>query len=792
MSLELLNMRDIIMDSGDGEISFRGNRLLLFHADALSQLKEELIKTLGLDLARGVLVRMGYRCGYSDAQSVKATFNLENDANWMLAGPKIHTLEGLVHVTNNVLDYDREASHFYMCGKWENSFEAKEYLKVFGHSAEAVCWTLIGYASGYSSSFFGQETVCVETKCIAKGDPYCQYEIRTKAEWEGKADRECSDLHPNTVVKNLQLMLREGREWVSQWKLLNEIALQLSNGLNFNEMAKDFYEEVCHFVSSKKVFLIMKKPDNFVGYNVYGYVLGANQVVAKQIENITGTLANLLLNGEALIADGEKLPKDFMFACKIKDFIGVPLVANGSQLGALLVANKLTSYGFTEYDKNILALLGIQLAMVMENTKLYHITDQELQITNSELKRVNEFLLVQQQSLQKSIDLHNQLVGLVLENSGLQKIVTTIGQVIGLPVWIEDREFRILAKTKVSDKNQQISSRELFSEHSNKGLIESFYSRKVTAVFQMVGKNEQSVRRCFTPIIAGKEILGYLTVDLNQNRLLEGQELILRDASLVIALVLLKQMVLVDSKKKLMKNLLDEWLFSNSMNEEQVLEWTVKLGITLDYPLSLIVLEFESGQKSPINRCVNELRNVMPPNGVIGIHENMLVIILSNGRDGQAEKLKDLLIMLIGQFSSSKWWLTMGAKSNSIFETRQNYNNASAANQIMKHLNKDNTCFDYENLGAYGMLGIEPKRFVWFARKVLGEVIDYDKKHNTELISTLKLYFQCNQNIQAASRQGFVNDGTLKYRLKRIQEIAELDLTNPEVTLQVQLALKFL
>lgn len=791
MKIELLDMQDIIMDPSEGEISFRGNRLLLFHADALSQLKDELIKTLGLDLARGVLVRLGYRCGYSDAHGVKPFFNSENDSDWMLAGPKIHTREGLVRVTNKVLEYDREANHFYMCGKWENSFEAKQYIKTYGHSAEAVCWTLVGYASGYSSRFFGQETVCVETKCIAKGDPYCQYEIRAKSEWEGKADQNISDLQPNTVVKSLQLMLREGKEWVSQWKLLNEIALQLSDGLNFNEMAKDFYKQVCQFVSCEKVYLIIIKP-NSKGCNVFSYVLGSNQVVAKQVERFTGELANLLANGTEIIANGENLPKDLMFAGKIQDFIGVPLISNGRQLGSLLVANKLTSHGFNEYDKNILALLGIQLAMVIENTKLYHLTDQELQITNSELKRVNEFLLVQQQSLQKSINLHNQLAGLVLENSGLQKIISTIGQAIGLPISIEDKEFRVLAKTRVTGKNQQISSRELLGEHSNKGLMESFYSRRETAVYQTVGKNGQPVRRCLTPIIAGKEILGFLAVDLNQTCLSQGQELILRDASVVIALVLLKQKVSVDNKKQLMKHLLDEWLFSNTMNEEQVLEWTIKLGITLDYPLSLIVLEFEGGRIGPINKCVNELRNAMPPNGVIGLHENKLVIILGNGEDAQTEKMKNLLVTLLGQSPSSKWWLTLGVKSNSIIETRQNYNNASAANQIMKHLNKENTCFDYENLGAYGMLGIEPKRFIWFAKKVLGEVIEYDKKHKSELISTLKLYFKCNQNIQAASRQGFVNDGTLKYRLKRIQEIAELDLTNPEVTLQVQLALKFL
>ena len=223
-----------------------------------------------------------------------------------------------------------------------------------------------------------------------------------------------------------------------------------------------------------------------------------------------------------------------------------------------------------------------------------------------------------------------------------------------------------------------------------------------------------------------------------------------------------------------------------------MLDWINKLGITLDYPLSVIVLEFESDQISHMNRCVNEFQNMIPQNGVIGLHENKLVIIVGKWLDAQVENLKDSLLTCLSQYNSSKWWLTIGAKSNSILETRQNFSNACATNQIMKHLNKDNTCFNYEKLGVYGMLGIEPVRFIWFASMVLGKVIDYDKKHNTELISTLKLYFQCNQNIQAASRKGFVNDGTIKYRLKRIQDIADLDLSNPEIALQVQLALKFL
>ncbi len=790
MSLEWMNLQDIVsLDTQKGLISFRGNRLLLFHADALSQLKDELIKTLGMDLARGVLVRFGYRCGYSDSQSVKNYFNPETDAEWMLAGPTIHTLEGLVQVTNEVLDYDRSTGHFYMRGIWRNSYEAEEYLKSYGSSLEPVCWTLVGYASGYSSGFMGRDAVCVETKCIAKGDPYCQYEIRTKEEWTSEADRYWQDLQPNAVVKSLQHMLREERDRVNQWKVLNETVMNLSEGLDFNESDIDLYRQVCQMVLAEKIYLVVNKVES-KGYDVFRYKLGSSEVVHKTFGQVKGVLANLLANGAPLRLHGDDLPDNFPFITPAKDFLGVPLVSNGRQIGSLIAANKLTGHGFNEDDQNLLVLLGTQVAMVIENTRLYRLTDRKLQEKNLELNRVNEYLLRQHAAMQKSIDLHDQLTGLVLGDAGLQQITQAISQSLGLPVWIEDKEFMILAESR-GGEGRAVSSREMVQDLPAEP--EGFYTRRETAVIQAVDKAGNATRRCLTPVVAGGEILGFLTVDLLDQYLAEDKKLILRDASVLIALEILKQKVLIENRRRLVENLLREWLFAENFTEEQVMAWCLRSGLTLEYPISLMVMEFEGSGLGQVSKFVSDITDGMPANGLLGFQENRIVVLYCRDEDNCLVKnLAQKLVEGLKDFPAMKWWITIGAKSGSIAETRQNYTNACTANQIMRQLNKSNICFGYEQLGVYGMLGIHPERFVWFTRNLLGEVMDYDKKHNTELISTLKLYFQNNQNIQAAARRGYLNDGTLKYRLKRIQEIARLDLADAEVNLQVQLALKFL
>ena len=51
------------IDFSPGRISLERNRMVLLHASAMASLRKELIDTLGIQRARGVLARMGYESG---------------------------------------------------------------------------------------------------------------------------------------------------------------------------------------------------------------------------------------------------------------------------------------------------------------------------------------------------------------------------------------------------------------------------------------------------------------------------------------------------------------------------------------------------------------------------------------------------------------------------------------------------------------------------------------------------------------------------------------------------------
>jgi purine catabolism regulator len=74
----------------------------------------------------------------------------------------------------------------------------------------------------------------------------------------------------------------------------------------------------------------------------------------------------------------------------------------------------------------------------------------------------------------------------------------------------------------------------------------------------------------------------------------------------------------------------------------------------------------------------------------------------------------------------------------------------------------------------------------------LGPLIAYDKQHGTDLLSTLRVYLQHNQNSAQAAKPLFIHYNTLRYRLDCINEILHESIENPQKRLEIEVALHLL
>jgi purine catabolism regulator len=96
----------------------------------------------------------------------------------------------------------------------------------------------------------------------------------------------------------------------------------------------------------------------------------------------------------------------------------------------------------------------------------------------------------------------------------------------------------------------------------------------------------------------------------------------------------------------------------------------------------------------------------------------------------------------------------------------------------------------YDALGAYRLLydGADAVRLRSFADEVLAPIRAYDRKHQTDLERTLKLYFAVGQNIKTASERLSVHRQTIFYRLRQIGEITSRSLESPHDQLTFRMA----
>ncbi|KAA2256084.1 PucR family transcriptional regulator [Solihabitans fulvus] len=75
-------------------------------------------------------------------------------------------------------------------------------------------------------------------------------------------------------------------------------------------------------------------------------------------------------------------------------------------------------------------------------------------------------------------------------------------------------------------------------------------------------------------------------------------------------------------------------------------------------------------------------------------------------------------------------------------------------------------------------------------RRLLGPVLDYDAEHGSDLVGTLRVFLACSGSWTAAAAKLHVHVNTLRYRVRRVEELLEVDLASFPERVDLYLALE--
>ena len=141
----------------------------------------------GFEKARELFLKFGFQNGYTDFIQMKLNYSFDSEMDLLLSGPVIHTWEGIVQATPKEIRFDRKSGDFLLTGTWINSYEAEQHLTFNKISEEPVCWSLTGYASGWSTAFFEKPLLAIEPNCMGMGDDNCEWLIKPPSEFGDEA-----------------------------------------------------------------------------------------------------------------------------------------------------------------------------------------------------------------------------------------------------------------------------------------------------------------------------------------------------------------------------------------------------------------------------------------------------------------------------------------------------------------------------------------------------------------------------------------------------------------------------
>jgi hypothetical protein len=134
-----------------------------------------------------MFLKFSFQNGYTDFMQMKIGYDFDSEMELLASGPVIHTWEGIVKAEPTEIEFDRESGDFYFTGTWKNSYEAEQHLMFNDESDDPVCWSLMGYASGWCTAFFGKPLLAIEPNCVGMGDDVCGWEIKPLDKWDNKA-----------------------------------------------------------------------------------------------------------------------------------------------------------------------------------------------------------------------------------------------------------------------------------------------------------------------------------------------------------------------------------------------------------------------------------------------------------------------------------------------------------------------------------------------------------------------------------------------------------------------------
>ncbi len=398
--------------------------------------------------------------------------------------------------------------------------------------------------------------------------------------------------------------------------------------------------------------------------------------------------------------------------------------------------------------------------------------------------------------------IRRSLMKLVLAGDTLQGVADALASFLGRSIAVESEAFDVLAAARVGpvDEARKRSvaegrtSPELAERLLERGIYDELLEKRGPMRVPPMPDLDMTMERIVAPIIVAQRIIGYVWIIAGDRDLNELDELAIDHAATAAAVLMLKNREVQDAELRLRGDLLDQLLSLSGAPEPDLAERVHKLGFNVNRPYQVMIIQGRppAGESQlSLARKIERWLNQVDGPALVVPRGDRVVVALQSGRPAQGVPLARRLVESMDH-PAQPLRVGVGNSVDSLQDLSRSYGQAAEALRIAEELNRPAAVYSFHSLGMYHWLHHLPEEVLEGNRYLhaVRALADHDQTQKGELLSTLEAFLDAGGQRSAAAEKLNIHRNSLAYRLRRIEEVLNLDPTHPAHQAELTIALR--
>lgn len=389
----------------------------------------------------------------------------------------------------------------------------------------------------------------------------------------------------------------------------------------------------------------------------------------------------------------------------------------------------------------------------------------------------------------------------------LEDLADCIRENLGCPVTIEDSDHRILAYSSHDENVDPARIATIMKRKVPEEVIKSLWKKGV--IPQLFESDDPVIipaipevglgQRVAISVRKNEELLGFIWAQLNWEVTQEELALLKKAAKVVK-----NQILKLDIKKRQSEEGHREFfwklLTGHYTKKDQLQKQAETFQLKLTGEMAIVIFEFSDDIQQSLERHMNYYIQASHQIELIysTLDQNQLILLVRpTDRFNTADQLSSFVQVFVEKISNRLGVDTLKGGAGTLYQSplmiKDSYREALHVLSIKERFKEEvKAIYSYQDLGIYQFIDLLYRERQHHQNLYIEKLKQYDAIHHTQLLETLDMYLQQDSNVKAAAHALHVHTNTLNYRLKRIADVANLNLkdANQKVTLFLDLKIE--